>query len=200
MIGAVFRGVDRVATAFAFVAGAAVLILALLIAVDVVARKVFGVSLQGTDEIGGYVLAMVGSLGMLHVLSRREFTRIDLLLRVLPPPLTRALHVLAYVALACMVVFFARHALKTFDETLLFQTRANTPLQTPMWIPQGLWTLGMVAFAAMAVLHALRAVTLLAVAPGRIDAEYGAARAEDEVRDYTSADGAAFDEAPDARR
>lgn len=186
MIPTIFNFIDRLATLFAFVAGASVLLLALLIAVDVVARKLFGFSLQGTDEIGGYVLAMVGSLGMMHVLSQREFTRIDLLFRHLPAIIRRLLHVLAYVLLAAVVAFFAHHALKTLDETLLFETRANTPLQTPMWIPQGLWATGMVCFAAMAALHALRACVLLVMSPERLEAEYGTSHLEDEVKEYTS--------------
>jgi len=184
MINAGLGLLDRLATFFAFVAGAAVFVLALLIAFDVVARKLFGFSLQGTDEVGGYVLAMVGSLGMIHVLNRREFTRIDLILRIAPMAVQRVLHVLAYISLACMVVFFANHAIKTLDETILFQSRANTPLQTPMWIPQGLWATGMVFFAVMAVIHALRASILLFVAPERIVNEYGTTGLEEEIEDY----------------
>lgn len=184
MIAGALSLLERLATLFAFLAGGAVFVLSLLIAFDVVARKMFGFSLQGTDEIGGYVLAMVGSLGMIHVLNRKEFTRIDLLVRIAPLAVQRVLHVLAYVTLAAMVVFFANHALKTLDETLLFQTRANTPLQTPMWIPQGLWATGMVFFAAMAVIHALRATILLWVAPDRVIEEYGTTGLEEEIEDY----------------
>jgi len=184
MIKGALSLLERLAMLFAFVAGAAVFVLSLLIAFDVVARKLFGFSLQGTDEIGGYVLAMVGSLGMIHVLNRREFTRIDLFVRIAPLAVQRVLHALAYVTLAAMVVFFANHAVKTLDQTLLFQTRANTPLQTPMWIPQGLWTAGMVFFAAMAVIHALRASILLWAAPERVIEEYGTTGLEEEIEDY----------------
>jgi len=179
-----FAGLDRLAELMAFIAGAAVLMLALLITVDVLARKLMGFSLQGTDEVGGYVLAMVGSIGMAHVLSRREFTRIDLLFRFLPVAVRRMLHVLAYLALAGVVVFFARSAIMTLDETFLFQTRTNTPLQTPMWIPQGLWAFGMTFFACMAVLHALRALLLLLVKPEVIDFDYGVTRPEEDVEAY----------------
>ena len=184
-----FDGLDRVATFLAFLAGASVLVLSLLITVDVIARKVFGVSLQGTDEIGGYVLAMVGSLGMVHVLNRRGFTRIDLLFKYLPVPVQRGLHVAAYLALAGMVVFFAQHALRTLEETLLFDSRSMTPLQTPMWIPQGLWSFGMVFFAVMAVLHALRACLLVLIDPAGIDRDYGATQLEEEVEEYTARPG-----------
>jgi TRAP-type C4-dicarboxylate transport system permease small subunit len=181
---AIFTGLDRLATGLAFFAGASVLVLAGLITFDIVSRRLFAMSVQGTDELGGYALAMVGSLGMAHVLARREFTRIDLFFRYMPLPVQRVLHVAAYVSLAGVVVFFCYHAWLTLSDTLLFQSRANTPLQTPLWIPQGLWTLGMGFFALNAVLHALRAILLLVLDPARVEHEYGSTRIEDEVQDY----------------
>jgi TRAP-type C4-dicarboxylate transport system permease small subunit len=178
--------IDRVASGLAFLCGLGVLGLALLITWDIVARKIFGISVQGTDELGGYVLALIGSLGMAHVLVRREFTRIDLAFPYLPARLRQVLHVVAYVSLAGMVVFFAYRALLTLDETILFDSIANTPLQTPLWIPQGLWAAGMVFFAVAAVVHAARAVIFLLTAPDRIEAEYGCATAQDEVEAFIS--------------
>jgi TRAP-type C4-dicarboxylate transport system permease small subunit len=178
--------IDRVASGLAFLCGLGVLGLALLITWDIVARKIFGISVQGTDELGGYVLALIGSLGMAHVLVRREFTRIDLAFPYLPARLRQVLHVVAYVSLAGVVVFFAYRALLTLDETILFDSIANTPLQTPLWIPQGLWAAGMVFFAVAAVVHAARAVIFLLTAPARIEAEYGCATAQDEVEAFIS--------------
>lgn len=189
----VFRAIDRIASLLALTAGAAVFILAGLITFDIVARRFFGVSVQGTDELGGYALAMVGSLGMAHVLSRREFTRIDLFFRFMPIILQRLLHVAAYVALAGVVVFFCWHAWLTLSDTLLFQSRANTPLQTPLWIPQGLWTFGMGFFALNAVLHAARAVLLLLIAPERVEREYGGVSIEDEVQQFADSASAAIE-------
>ncbi|MCL4186204.1 MAG: TRAP transporter small permease [Rhodobacteraceae bacterium] len=180
----ILRLLERLADLAALAGGVTVLLLALLIGVDVVARKLLGVSVQGTDELGGYVLAMVGSLGMAHVLARREFTRIDLLFRYLARPVRNLLHALAYVTLAGLAVFMARHALITLDDTLLFQSRANTPLRTPLWIPQGLWAGGMCFFALLAVIHAVRATVLMFAAPNRMAGEYGLARSEEAVAEY----------------
>lgn len=178
--------IDRLAAALAFVCGVGVLLLALLITWDIVARKVFGLSVQGTDELGGYVLALIGSLGMAHVLQRREFTRIDLAFPYLPARLRQVLHVAAHVALAGTVVFFAYRATLTLQETLLFDSVANTPLQTPLWIPQGLWVMGLMLFAVTAVLHAVRALYMLAREPHRVEQDYGCASARDEVEVFMS--------------
>lgn len=178
---------ERTGVLLALAGGISVLILAVLIAYDILARKLLAFSVQGTDELGGYVLAMVGSLGMSHVLHRREFTRIDLAFRLFSIGLQRLLHVVAYVSLAGMVLFLAYHAQGTLNETLLFQSRANTPLQTPLWIPQGLWVLGIWFFALNAVLQALRAVVLLISDPARVEREYGTVKIESELADYTGA-------------
>jgi hypothetical protein len=38
---------------------------------------------------------------------------------------------------------------------------SNSPLQVPLWIPQGAWLAGLVLFAAVALLLALHAASLL---------------------------------------
>ena len=178
--------IDRLAAGLAFLCGLGVLALSLLITWDIVARKVFGVSVQGTDELGGYALALIGSLGMAHVLARREFTRIDLVFPYLPARLRQILHVAAHVALAGTVVFFAYRAALTLQETLLFDSVANTPLQTPLWIPQGLWVAGLVLFGLSAVLHAARGLVMLVWHPQDIESAYGCASTRDEVEAFLS--------------
>lgn len=175
------RLLDRLSVLLAYLAGLAVLLLALLIAIDILARDLLGVSVQGTDEIGGYVLAMIGSLGLAYVLAERANTRMDLALPFLPRPVQRLLHVLAYGTLACLAVFMAYRAFAELGETVHFDSRASTPLQTPLWIPQGFWAVGIGVFALSAVLHALRATALLARGSERLEREYGATTPEEEV-------------------
>ena len=181
------RALDKTVLALAFTAGTAVFALAFLIVTDIVARRLFAFSLQGTDELGGYALAMVGSLGFAFVLAERGFTRIDLTVRLLPRPLRNLLHVIAYLTLAGVAAFFASQAIFELQETWLFDTHANTPLQTPLWIPQGLWALGMSLFAFAAAIHALRSLILLVVAPGRVEREYGFTRVEEELEEFQRA-------------
>lgn len=168
-------------TAFAVVVGFAVFILAFLIAFDVIARKFLGFSLQGTDEIGGYIQAALASLGFSYVLFERGFTRIDLFIKRANSTVLGFLNVLAYVTLAAVAVFFAQRAFATYGDTLLFDARANTPLQTPMWIPQGLWVVGLAFFALCAVLYAIRAVVLFFSDPKALEREFGVVTLEEEV-------------------
>jgi len=178
------RALERVSAVLAFLAGTAVFVLAFLIVIDIVARRLFQFSVQGTDELGGYVLAMVGSLGLAYVLAKRGFTRIDVLFGLLPVRLTAVLHVLAYGSLAGLAIFFASQAILEFQETLLFDARANTPLQTPMWIPQGMWVIGMSFFAFAASIHAVRSAALLLAGRHVLEAEYGFPTVEQELEEF----------------
>lgn len=188
----VLSGLRKLSTLLAVLAGSAVFVLAFLIAFDVVARRFWGFSLQGTDEIGGYVLAIVASLGFALVLFERGFTRIDLLIARLPRPAVRVLDVAAYVSLAAVAVFFAQRALLAYSDTWRFDTHVNSPLQTPLWIPQGIWVVGMGFFALCAVLYALRAVVLLFTEPEALSADYGTVSLAEEVNEITRVSTAAL--------
>ena len=180
------RALERVAVALALVAGGAIMVLAVLIAADIVGRDVIGVSVQGTDEIGGYVLAFVGSLGMALTLIRRGHPRIDLFFRFFPGGLRDGLNALAQVAIAGFALFMAWHAWGELRTTLRFGAVTNTPLQTPLWVPQGVWLAGMAFFALTACAVAGHALLLLRRGRGAVSRAYGAPTTEEEVGHYVS--------------
>lgn len=195
-----FNLLRNLSTALAVVAGFATFILAFLIGFDVLARKFLGISLQGTDEIGGYVLAAVASLGFSHVLFERGFTRIDLFVKRFNLRLLNILNVVAYASLAAVAVFFAQRSVATYSDTLLFNAHANTPLQTPMWIPQGFWVVGMVFFAFCAVLYAARATVLFFTDQRALEAEYGFTELDDEIAEISELSSSATHSADNGKR
>lgn len=166
----------------AIAAGYAALGLSLLITFEVLARKLFSFSLQGVDEIGGYVLAIGVSFSFAYALLHRAHTRVDVLLTRLPRWLQVPLNTLAMLMLAAFSAFMLWRAVETLRETLEFGSLASTPLQTPLWIPQGLWVIGLGVFSILTVLLAARALLLLF--SGRIatlDREYGPRSTDDEL-------------------
>ncbi|PWS37967.1 TRAP transporter small permease [Falsiroseomonas bella] len=178
------RLLDWVASSLALLAGFAVFVLALMIGFDVLARRFAGFSVQGTDELGGYTLALIGSLGLAYALMRRRHTRIDILLPYMPERIARALDALAVATLAGFAVFIADHAWVAFEETWTFDSLANTPLQTPLWIPQAFWLAGTIAFAVCALAQALHAGWLLLRAPDRIAPFYGPLTTQEELQEF----------------
>ncbi|WP_353475212.1 TRAP transporter small permease [Salipiger sp. H15] len=178
-------GIARgLALALALVAGAAVALLAVLIVVDIAGRDVFGVSLQGTDELGGYVLAFVGSLGLSLTLLNRGHPRIDIFLRLFPERLRAGLHVLAQASIAGLGLFMTWHAWGELAETIRFGAVTNTPLQTPLWVPQAIWVAGTGFFAAVACLTTVHGLWLLFTDRSAVEAAYGPPTVDEEVGHY----------------
>ena len=157
----------------AIACGWGLLLLSLLTCVEIVGRKLFGFTLHGIDEIGGYAFAVVTAFGFSLTLLRRAHTRVDLVLARLPARAQALLNVLAVVAIAGFAIFIAARAWAVVEESLEFRSVSNSPLQVPMWLPQGAWFTGLVLFAATAIVLAVHAVVLWIRDARAVNARYG---------------------------
>jgi TRAP-type C4-dicarboxylate transport system permease small subunit len=132
-----------------------------MILAEVVLRRLGLAALGGTDEISGYVMAGATSWGMAYALTALAHVRIDLLRQKAPAPVRVALDLLALGALAAVAAAVAVKGWGVLARSLENASRANTPLETPLWIPQLLWWSGWAWFAAVAALLWLAALALL---------------------------------------
>lgn len=123
--------------------GALTLACVFLIGFDVFARKFLGFTTGGADELSGYAFAISTSWAMAFVLLQRGNVRVDVLYQHLPPRLAALLDWLSLVALAVFIVFLTYHASSVARTSWERSAAANTPLATPLWLPQGLWVLGL---------------------------------------------------------
>lgn len=173
-----------VAKAAAYVAGYALVVLSFLITYDVIVRKVFNASSLGTDEIGGYIVAIMAAFGFTYALLRDAHTRIDVFYQWLPKRLRLLANFLAMFAMASYACFLAWRAWGTLAESIAYGSTANTPLHTPQWIPQSIWLLGLILFAVVSVLLLLHAVWLMAHGHShRALLFYGPRTLEEEIED-----------------
>lgn len=188
------RALDQVAVVLAILAGAAVAILAFLIFFDIVARRLFRFSLQGTDELGGYTLALTGSLGLAYTLIRRGHPRIDIGFRFFSPRMRQVLHVVALATLTGFALFMSQHAIDEFRGTLAFGTVTNTPLQTPLWVPQIFWVAGTCFFALTALVMTIHGALLIASGHGAaVERLYGPLTVEEELEEFLHPDAPSAD-------
>ena len=118
---------------------------------DIVARRLFAHSVQGVTELGAYLLAIVSAFGFSSALLQKAHSRVDFLFPRMPPLMVSVLNLAAAVLLFGLAAISVWQGWHVLDESLLFDSRANTPLQTPMWIPQGLWLTGLAVFAGVTV-------------------------------------------------
>ncbi|TYC48703.1 TRAP transporter small permease [Rhodobacterales bacterium] len=119
--------------------------------IEIVARRVGG-SLGGVDEISGYVMAITTSWGISYALTEQAHVRIDLLRQRLLPLGRAIFDALALLCLAATAIVVAWRGWAVLEKTLDTGARANTPLETPLWIPQMLWWAGWLWFSVSATI------------------------------------------------
>ena len=158
--GRIISGLRSANRAVATVLGLVLAATVIFVIVDVTMRQISH-SLGGSDEISGYVMAVLASWGLAVALAENAHVRIDLLRQGLAPRGRALMDVIALLSLTGVALLVAWQAWPVLGKTLERGSRANTPLETPLWIPQGLWFGGWLWFAITAVLTAIAAILLL---------------------------------------
>ncbi|MBO0662583.1 TRAP transporter small permease [Jiella sp. MQZ9-1] len=150
----------RINRIIAILAGIALLATVALILLEIVLRQTAIGSIGGSDEISGYVMAGVATWGFAYALTERAHVRIDILQSRLPLPGKGLFDLLALASVFAIALTVSIHAWDVLGKTLARDSHANTPLATPLWIPQSIWFGGWVWLAIVAVLL-LACITVL---------------------------------------
>lgn len=148
---------------------------------DIVARRLFAHSVQGVTEVGAYLLAIVSAFGFSSALLQKAHSRVDFLFPRMPTFMVSVLNLVAAVLLFGLAALSVFEGWKVLDESLLFDSVASTPLQTPMWIPQGLWFVGLAVFAGVTGACAIHAVILFVKDRRRLNELYGPLSLEGQI-------------------
>lgn len=172
----------RFEAAAATLFGGAFLVLAFAVTVETLMRKVFNRSLQGVDELGGYILASGAALAIAVALVSRAHIRIDLLHAVLPLVLRNVLNIAAAVALAASMAMLVWMASIARSESVLFNATAQTPWATPLRYPQTLWVTALAVTMVAALWQLVRAGALAARSRWtELEREHGPRGAKEEL-------------------
>lgn len=177
----------RLERAVGWLFGSALCLLSVLVVAEVVMRKFFLVSLQGVDELSGYVLAATASLAFFMALMDRAHMRIDIFYSKLPPFLRLGSDGLAVMAMAAGACVIWAMGWITFAESREFNSVSQTPWATPMVIPQGVWLVTLLPFVGLAVVGWVRWVRALIRGDERALSMFRAKGSEDELREQLQA-------------
>jgi len=161
LLGRLLRQADRLSLRAAWFGGALTLASVFLICFDVIVRKFFGFTVGGSDELSGYAFAISTSWSLAFVVLNRGNVRVDVLYQLLPVRLSALLDWISLVALGVFLVFLTYYASFVAETSWLQNSAANTPLATPLWIPQGLWVIGLVWMCLVLTLMLIRASVAL---------------------------------------
>lgn len=170
--------IDRIYNAFARVSlwavwagGFSLLLAAFMIVIEIVGRKIggtelFGIAMPsfrvpGSDEYSGYVFAGATTWAYAYCLIHRSHIRIDALYNLFPQKIRAVLDVIGLSLLSIYVLYLTERATLVFIGTLEKGSRAATPQQTPLWLPQGVWVTGLIFFCIVTVFVTLYAALCL---------------------------------------
>lgn len=137
--------------------GIMMLAAALLVSFDVLARKLFSVTVGGADELSGYAFAIACAWSFAFVTLDRMNVRVDALYRLLPGPLARLLDVFALLGITTFSLLLTRYGWEVVSASWSLSARSNSTLAIVLWVPQLLWWLGLALFSAACISLAVRA-------------------------------------------
>ena len=156
-LGRVLRSAEALSLGAVWAGGALTIASVLLISFDVLARKFLGFTTGGADELSSYAFAISTTWSLAFAVLQRANVRVDVLYSHLPIRVSAVLDWLALVGLAVFMVFLSWYAYDVVSESWAQQSRANTTMATPLWVPQGLWFLGLVWMCVVLTVMLLRA-------------------------------------------
>ncbi|MFO7647861.1 TRAP transporter small permease subunit [Halomonas sp. 3H] len=163
----VLNGVQVGSLWMARAGGVLILMTVVLVTVEVFSRQLMGRSAVHATELTGYVMAISTSWAFAYTLLRKAHIRIDALYLNFPMRIRGGLDLLALLAMALFCVLVVGAAFEVAKDSFTGGARANTPLGTPVWIPQFLWVMGLAWFSLAVGLMTLR--VLLGLLAGDVE-------------------------------
>ncbi|OZI82368.1 TRAP transporter small permease subunit [Bordetella genomosp. 6] len=160
-LSGLLRRAESLSRLAVWVGGALTIASVLLISFDVLARKFFGFTTGGADELSSYAFAISTSWALAFATLQRANVRVDVVYQYLPVRVSAVLDWIALVALGVFMVFMTYYAYEVVQTSWAQKSTANTPLATPLWVPQGLWALGLAWMCVTVALMLVRASAAL---------------------------------------
>lgn len=134
-----------------FLSEVTVVLMALLMAVEVICRDLFNFSLLITDEVGGYFLVVLVFLGMGAALHDGALFRVTAVLRVLPRRARGALQLVFDILSLAFGVMLSYQMVQLVHGSYVRGVQADSILSTPLWIPQSVMVFGAVTITLVLV-------------------------------------------------
>ena len=162
MLAAIHARLEIFSRYLVWAGGASLMIAAIIVTFDVLSRKIFNVTMSGSDEISGYVFAGSTTWAYSYCLLHRSNVRIDAIYNLLPRPVTGTLDVIGLSLLLYYMWFMTKTGVLAFLESWELNSVSITTLETPQWIPQLFWAGGLVMFFCTLVFVTFYALVALA--------------------------------------
>ena len=161
MLESIHSRLERISQLAVWVGGAALLAAALMVTVDVLSRKIFNITMSGSDEYSGYVFSATTTWAYSYCLLHRSNVRIDALYNYLPRKVTAILDVVGLLLLFYFMSIMTYYAMVSFVDSWVNNSVSITTLGTPQWIPQLFWVAGLILFFVTLIFVVVYSITAL---------------------------------------
>ena len=179
-------GLEKISRFAVWVGGAALLLAAIMVTLDVLARKFLGVTMSGSDEISGYVFAGGTTWAYSYCAIHRSNIRIDALYNFLPNQTRAILDVVGLTLLFIYMALLTYHGWDVFQTSWERNSAAISTLATPLWIPQIFWITGLFMFLiTLAFLILYSGVALITGQIDTVQAVAGTLSVQEEIEEET---------------
>lgn len=166
--------------------GAALLVAAVIVTVDVFMRKFLSITMSGSDEISGYVFAASTTWAYSYCLLHRSNVRIDALYNFFPRWLKAVLDVVGVTLLLGYMSLLTDKAVDMLITSWNNDSVSISTLAVPLWIPQLFWVAGLVLFIFTLLVVALHALFGLVTGDlDRVQRVAGVRSVEEEIDEET---------------
>ncbi len=132
--------------------GGIILFAAFMVTIDVLSRRILGITMSGSDEVSGYLFAIATALAMPYALLMRANVRIDAAYNLLSQRVRYGMDLFGLILFTVFTIMVTWRAALTVQVTWDNDAHAITPLQTPLILPQSIWLVGWVLFCMCLVL------------------------------------------------
>lgn len=143
---------------FARAGGLMILLTVVLVTIEVASRVFLGRSDVHATELTGYITAISASWAFAYTLICKAHIRIDALYLNFPAKVRGVLDLIALLAMALFCILVVDAVFSVVSHSYSGGSTANTPLGTPLWMPQALWLVGLVWFGFAVCVLSLRAL------------------------------------------
>ncbi|MBX3501079.1 MAG: TRAP transporter small permease [Alphaproteobacteria bacterium] len=157
----IWNATARISRLCACIGGILLLAAAVLVSAEVISRKLLTVVYSGSDEIAAYLFAVGTTWSLAYVLVTRGHVRIDALYARLPLRVRAALDIVALLALGIVAYTLLDSGFRLVEANFVEGNRANTPLRTPLALPQIPWLFGLGLFFFSIIVATLRTLAAL---------------------------------------
>jgi TRAP-type mannitol/chloroaromatic compound transport system permease small subunit len=150
-----------ISRASVWIAGAFMLATTVLVASEVILRKLGSAMISGASEIGGYMLAICSVWAFSYTLLQRSHIRFDILYAQLGPRARAVADLIGLLALGVFACVITEHSYAVLATSISFNAHSVSSLSTPLWLPQSVWVGGLVFLCWTCGILALRVLVAL---------------------------------------